>query len=228
MNTPHPLTSTSSVRASALASASATASPVAPPGSLTPEGILAYCAMQLGSLDEEIKGKMVAQQAGRTAAGALTAVKSRLATGSLEGNADPALKREVLRDLKKAYDALPPNDPQRREVEHIFQKFATTACTNDQKCGVSLATLDEGQLEQLATAADVDHDAASNYVDTEELKDLTTMIDGVLGGISKSAEIAMIEIQSAVSRRQQAVQFATNILSKYNDGLQSVVANLGK
>jgi hypothetical protein len=203
------------------------------PSGLTPEGIMAYCEMQLGSFDQEIKGKMDHQTQMRGAQTVLTSLKAAMTFDRLEPG-DTAKKEAILRDMKKAYDALPANDPGRSELNKLFQRFASTACNSDFPVHQNLSDITDHDLTGLASLPEatgpngVPIPGHSNFVDGNEMRDMGAVVDSTLSNIAKGGEMAMIEIQSAVSRRQQAVQFATNMMSKYNEGIQSVVSNLGK
>jgi hypothetical protein len=67
-----------------------------------------------------------------------------------------------------------------------------------------------------------------NKVVESEMKELCSKVDGIMNDISKGAELEMINLQSQVSQRQMAVQMATSMLNKFNEGLMSVAGNIGK
>jgi hypothetical protein len=202
--------------------------PTTPTGAgLSADTIMLYCASQLKGLDDDIASRMTTQQQHRDVQRDLNDLKSKLGADHLDGNATDT-RTAVLTDLKSAYDKLDPSDPAREQLEGLFQTFATTACGNDHQVGCTLATLDAGKLKSLAEAPDHAGSWDSNAVGTNEMKQMATSVDGIINDISKGAELEMINLQSIVSQRQMAVQIATSMLSKFNEGVQSVVANVGK
>jgi len=54
--------------------------------------------------------------------------------------------------------------------------------------------------------------------------DIRSMLDEVSG----NAEINMIHLQSIMSQRQTAVQLTTGMLAKYDEGIKSVIGNIGR
>jgi hypothetical protein len=47
------------------------------------------------------------------------------------------------------------------------------------------------------------------------------------GDLGSGSQMSMLELQSLVSQRQNAVQLATGILKAMSDGTKAVVANIG-
>jgi hypothetical protein len=199
-------------------------------GQLSPDCIMLYCASQLNGMDADIKQRMATQQSSRSAVEALNAVKATFTNGKLAFDDDPT-KRRTIEAMKKAYDALPPNDPGRAELDKVFQRFASTACLNDDygRGGTySLATLDKSKLDDLINEQDFNVTNRDNMVDGDELKVMATDIDGIMTGVSKGAELEMINLQSMVSQRQMAVQMATQMISKLNETQSAIAQNIGK
>jgi uncharacterized protein (DUF2235 family) len=202
--------------------------PAMPTGAgLSADTIMLYCASQLKGLDDDIDSRMKTQQQHRDVQRDLNDLKARLTADHIDGN-DTATRAAVLTDLKSAYDKLDPSDPARQQLENLFQSFSKTACGNDHPVGCTLATLDAGKLKSLAEAPDHAAPSDSNAVSKDEMTQMCTSVDGIINDISKGAELEMINLQSIVSQRQMAVQIATSMLSKFNEGVQSVVANVGK
>ena len=62
----------------------------------------------------------------------------------------------------------------------------------------------------------------------EEWEGHTGDIRSMLDEVSGNAEINMIHLQSIMSQRQTAVQLTTGMLAKYDEGIKSVIANIGR
>ena len=62
----------------------------------------------------------------------------------------------------------------------------------------------------------------------DEWKAITGDIRSMLEEVSGNAEINMIQLQSIMSQRQTAVQLTTGMLAKYDEGIKSVIGNIGR
>jgi hypothetical protein len=62
----------------------------------------------------------------------------------------------------------------------------------------------------------------------EEWQGHTGDIRSMLDEVSGNAEINMIHLQSIMSQRQTAVQLTTGMLAKYDEGIKSVIGNIGR
>jgi hypothetical protein len=62
----------------------------------------------------------------------------------------------------------------------------------------------------------------------EEWEGHTGDIRSMLDEVSGNAEINMIHLQSIMSQRQTAVQLTTGMLAKYDEGIKSVIGNIGR
>ena len=62
----------------------------------------------------------------------------------------------------------------------------------------------------------------------EEWQAHTGDIGSLLAEVSGNAEINMIHLQSIMSQRQTAVQLTTGMLAKYDEGIKSVIGNIGR
>jgi hypothetical protein len=62
----------------------------------------------------------------------------------------------------------------------------------------------------------------------EEWKAITGDIHSMVEEVSGNAEINMIHLQSIMSQRQTAVQLTTGMLAKYDEGIKSVIGNIGR
>ncbi len=122
-------------------------------------------------------------------------------------------------------------------IENTMKKFTETLdATGQQEClttwNAAINSLPQGdpmrvQMEkefakfqaQTQTAGGFSKEQWAGY-----LGDVHSMIDDVSG----SAEINMIQLQSIMSQRQTAVQLTTSMLAKFDEGVKSVVSNIGR
>lgn len=198
--------------------------PIGPATGLTAEGIMAYCASRLNSLDTLIQNRFEEQKkrnAGLKEAGELIAHLNQwsyVSPGStLQG--DPAGQTAHRRngaDLAKMYNSA--TDP---EVKgKIAEAFRVVTGTN-------LVVADgKAALSQL--------DPANIKLELSEIKEMKgtewqTYIGGVKtvqDGLTKDSELSMIQLQSVVSQRQLAVQMTTQLLQTMHESSKQVVSNI--
>ena len=201
-----------------------TALPVDEPWSLTPESLLSYCAAQLRNMDGDIAARMRGQQSSRAAQNKLNEIREFLKnydTGAGIGADDELAPPKVLQGLKDAYDLLPEGSPQREEIESLFNRFRNTCCMNGASESVSLKHYTAAQI-----AADGKRQGANNNADQKEIQSFLSSLTDISGSITKNTELDMINLQSLISQRGMAIQLTTNMMSKLNESLFSVVANL--
>jgi len=70
------------------------------------------------------------------------------------------------------------------------------------------------------------YDTSKAAVTADDKTALTTKIGDMSTTAGSGKEIAMIQLQSLVSAREQAIQIATNVQNKMNSGTDAIVANL--
>lgn len=60
----------------------------------------------------------------------------------------------------------------------------------------------------------------------EKVAEFKGRLDNVLDELNGQSEITMIRLQQLTAQRQVAIQFTTNVLSKFNQGFEAIVGNL--
>jgi hypothetical protein len=199
-------------------------------GSLTVDALMLHCASQLNHLDDAIHAQMVKQNTARDQQDKMGQLRALLSGEQIAGEGSKT--KDVANAFKAAYDSLPPGDPRRNELSNGFRTYIATACFRNDPLllkGVGnkydLATMDASKANELnglnATSED-------NNVNSEEMKEIGAFVDNVSTSIGKGAELDMINLQSMVSKRQMAIQITTQLISKMNDSLSSIVQQIGK
>ena len=119
--------------------------------------------------------------------------------------------RQMLTDMK--------NSNSQEETDRLGQAY-----------GEHWAGLPAGSVEaQQAEANDLDFRANIGCVEkqTDEFWDAQiARIDDQISSLDKNMELSMIRINQMMAQRQTAVQLATNIMKKHEDGISSIVQNL--
>jgi hypothetical protein len=197
-------------------------------GGLTTDEVMLYCASQLTQLDNGIKQHMAQQQVARNQADKLGKLKGLLSSGQI-GAGDSSRKKEVFQAMKEAYDSLDPHDPRRDKLNDMFCRFMDTATYTNQ----SLSRVNAPEHYNLLTLdTDAKMNAVSgngndgNDVSVDEMKGFASEIEPMLSDISKGAELDMIDLQAKISQRQMAVQMATQMISKINETMMSIVQKI--
>jgi len=193
---------------------------------LSPDSLLAFCTIQLRSLDGQITKRLTEQQQARDAQGTLGQLQDllhHLKQFPGLGATDAQTKARILQYYKDAYDKAPPG--QKARIEESFNAFRNTACMNDAKAHTSLATYGRQQLDADAKAASKGN---LNHASKEELELRLSEVNGIVDNLNKGAELEMTNLQTLISQRQMAIQLTTNLMSKINDSMMAIVANTGK
>jgi hypothetical protein len=188
---------------------------------LTTEGLLLYCQTQLGSLDGEIKSMMDEQIRNIDRKNALSTVEN-----AMKKYQPPKTEAEI-REVEKAFNdaiaSLPEGDPTRKELEAARDK---TLAAFDEKKSQSVTlpsgngspwTLDMETVNRLSGIPLMNKEQWGSYV-----SELTRLKENV----GANAEINMIQLQSAIAKRQTAIQLTTNMMSKLDQAPAMIAQNL--
>jgi hypothetical protein len=121
------------------------------------------------------------------------------------------------------------------DVENMMKKYANVPNGEkqwddyDQTFLGAIGSLPPGDPVRAKLEAKWDELAARQGQFTkEEWTGHTGDIGSILSEVTGNAEINMIHLQSIMSQRQTAVQLTTGMLAKYDEGIKSVIANIGR
>jgi hypothetical protein len=214
---------------------------------LTPDALMSYCASRLRGIDTQVQAAFQQQESGNKDAQKLAALESSSAlsvpTGDLDLNteggylaaydawsqinqtiptlSDPTTKAALQKvadtlqgQLTCAYDGLTgsttfgPAFGCNADIESFFNdgKFVDAAGTTIKKTGSAGVTISPGQFQS----------------------EVTDAIKGVQSDLSSNAELSMINLQSLMAQRQEAIQVCTNLVQSMGQSTLQVAANVGK
>jgi hypothetical protein len=185
-----------------------------PPTGLTAEGILVYCSTRLNALDSLIQSRFAEQKAKNealTAAGKLMAELNTMSSISEGGSGNP--ENHVKMGAALATQLNNTTDAQVRNK--ICEAYHRTT-------GKPLAIVN-GKADPNSVTLDPAHIHAH---DENQWQGFIGGVKAVQDSLTKSGEIAMIELQSVVSQRQLAIQLSTQLMAAVNEGSKSVVSNI--
>jgi len=203
------------------------ASDVVPEG-LTAEGVMAYCASRLNSLDALIQSRFAEQQHRNSSLKEAGALLAKLSTwdhitrgkdGDKEilTNENQAVHRQFASELAALYNGS--DDPQVKAK--AAEAFAMVT-------GRPLA------LDGYGKAAPQELDKSLVALKLEGIQEVeTAKWSGFIGGVksiqdnlTKDSELSMIQLQSVVSQRQLAVQMTTQLMQTMHESCKLVIGNV--
>ena len=185
---------------------------------LTPESLLAYCAMKLRDLDGQVQVAFASQKQRGAMSEKLSALQSGLENakeipdpGAFEG--DERIAMQTVHG-----DAV-------TKIEKLYNEAVKAAGGAESELGSKLA----GMRDQfLANAKGQAFDGDAPNVDPTELQGFAKDISRVQADLNNEGEIEMIQLQSLMSNRQQAIQMCTNMISGLGQSSMSIAQNIGK
>jgi hypothetical protein len=86
----------------------------------------------------------------------------------------------------------------------------------------------EGAANTIQSVIDKINVAGDGIVTKEELQEATNMMKSVSKDLDANSEMNMIEMQSVMSSRQQAIQLTTNLVQSLGQQLNMIAQNVGK
>ena len=195
---------------------------------LTTEGLLLYCQTQLGSLDGEIKSMMDEQIRNIDRKNALSTVEN--AMKKYQPPKSEAEIREVERAFNEAIESLPAGDPTRRDLEAARDKTMAAFEEEASKSlkipvpgsgatmfGIGTVTIDRETVNRALGLPVMSKEQWGSYV-----SEVTRLKENV----GANAEINMIQLQSAIAKRQTAIQLTTNMMSKLDQAPAMIAQNV--
>jgi hypothetical protein len=187
---------------------------------LTPDAMIAYCASQLDDIDTEIAADIDHQKLEIRERAAVNQVKASLEKHAPNGPQGGPEMQECVDAYDQAIATLPPDDPVALELRSRETAMETKYGFHPATHGTYVAGTQyveypvDAKLDKPPSSADWqgDLDSLGNFADT----------------IKSNAEIELLQLNSLVSQRQQAVQLATGMVGKLDDTLENEVRAIGQ
>lgn len=191
-------------------SAAAVATKLLPPsfGLLTPETLLAFCETKLRGIDEQVQRAFLSQQNRNRLSTALSTLSDQLSARSKGiGEGDVTVKDDIIKAYKAA---IAEAGPESAVGEKLVEELAHFTATGN------------GQ------GADYGVENDTGSIADWEMKDFMDSIQRMQGDVNREGELEMIQLQSLMSQRQQALQMCTNMVASLGQSSQQIAANIGK
>jgi hypothetical protein len=194
-----------------------------PEAGLTAEGVMAYCASRLNSLDTLIQSRFADQQKRNTALKEAGGVIARLNywTGIGEGEGmdatNQANHKAYAADFAGCYNQT--TDPQvRAKIADAYKILTGKDLVLDGTGKAAAWQLDKKQVQLELSGI--------HAKSPEQWQGIIGGVKAVQDGLTKDSEMSMIQLQSVVSQRQLAVQMTTQLMQTMHESSKSVVANI--
>lgn len=169
---------------------------------LTPETLVDYCQTRIRGLDEQVQATFRKQENRK----ALSDSLSKLADHFNDRDGIAASETEERAQIEAAFDAAieaaGPNTPAGKALEKVRADYRADAAGGSEE-----------------NNADVDQTGC---------KEIFERINAIQGDVNRASELEMIQLQSLVSQRQQALQVCTNLVSALGQQMQAIAQNVGK
>jgi hypothetical protein len=169
-----------------------------PPGALSPEMLLAYCASKMRGLDHQIQECFAKQQARNTKAAVLSDVQRTLSNYKVGFEKNPSAEKEISEAFAKAQTALA-GDP------------ALSA-----------------ELQKTKAAYDASVTNHDHWASSDDMAGWMNSVQQLQQSLNQEGELEMLQMQSTMSQRQQAIQLCTNMLQSLGQSAQAICSNVGK
>jgi hypothetical protein len=173
---------------------------------LTPDTLLAYCESKLRGIDEQVQRTFAGQEK-----------RNRLNT---------ALS-ELSDKLSKHQNVIGPDDKDiKADIEALYQN-AIDAAGPDTELGKQLAQ-QKADFHATATGTSTQIKGDQPDIAAWEMKNFMDSVQRMQGDANRQGELEMIQLQSLMSQRQQALQMCTNMVSGLGQSSREIAANVGK
>ncbi len=194
---------------------------VAPDGAcpfITPDTLMSYCSTRLRGIDDQVQAQFAKQQQANNESSTLNDL---LGDAALKLPSDDQMSdsNNASAAIQAAYNAiearaakLPDSDPMKQQLLDLANSLGGPNSSN--VWVPNATTFGDGTNFKGCTA--------------QQFKSLIIdKIGGIQKDINSDAELGMIQLQSLMSQRQQAIQICTNLVQSLGDQCNKIAENVG-
>lgn len=176
-------------------------------GLLTPETLLDFCAMKLRGIDEQVQRAFMKQQDRNKLSAALGDLANVLQSSKTipDDASGDGMRAEVSARFDAAIAAAGPNTAVGKDLQAQKDAFTKTITPSGEGATANGAGADENEMKR--------------FVDT---------LTRTQANVNREGELEMIQLQSLMSQRQQAIQMCTNLVSGLGQSSMAIAQNMGK
>lgn len=170
--------------------------------SLTPDALLAYCNTRLRAINEQVNATFARQQQVRAATSALGRLQEHLAWLGRKPN-------EGIKDWDKANFS---------KAKELYQEAINAMPPGDEK---NRLEVEYDRFLQSTEGQDM-------IISLDEAADMAKQVATISKDTSSAAELDMIQLQSLMSQRGQALTTFSNLVAAIGQSAQQIATNIGK
>ncbi len=212
---------------------------------LTPDALMAYCQSRLEGLDTQMDTAMAKQQQANDDSNVLSNLASQLTVRGdkldLNDAGGFATAKSYADAMMNAAGQI--KDPAAKQAlidkaNAIYTKLNIACVDVSGETSVDVTKLTPDQLKDYMPGGSKHHndppDGTNNnpndrYISVDEMKALSSdAVANIQKDLNSGAELSMINLQSLMSQRQQAIQLATNLVQSLGDQCNKIAENVGK
>ena len=167
---------------------------------LTPDALMAYCSSRLRGLDDQVHAAFAQQEKANQDSAVLTKVNINIPDHELDMG----------------------NDDDRGTVENAIDQLK--AAENNVQDPTAKSAL-QGEIDTLNGYLS---DSNNPKIPIDDFKkDTSDAVQKIQQDINSGAELSMINLQSLMSQRQEAIQLSTNLVQSLGDQANKIAENVG-
>jgi hypothetical protein len=211
---------------------------------LTPDALMLYCQTRLRGIDTQVEAAFAQQESGNADSTALSTLSANLTvpSGDLDLNTPAGYQQAYDTAQQMIATANTLQDPQTKQsllaAAATIQGQLTTAYNN--------MTGNNSFKPPFTSDQDIQNFFKGTYVDgngnaitkqsnasvtistASYQSEVTDAVKSIQSDLNSNTELAMINLQSLMSQRQEAIQVCTNLVQSMGDSTSQVTANVGK
>jgi hypothetical protein len=207
---------------------------------MSPDALLSYCQMQLGSLDDETTQQINQQQVQLQERTAVENVESTLQGYGTTGPANPADYAKCRDAFDQAIKSLPPGDPvattlASQEATMAAKYFPPVQADSGLILSISAGPFfmaDGSASRSLASTNGKDLNGQQLYTwnapANDDWQGTTGALSNLSDNIKSDSEVQMLQLQDLVSERQQTVEQMTGMMTKEDQTLEDGAKAIGQ
>jgi hypothetical protein len=207
---------------------------------MSPDALLSYCQMQLGSIDDETTQQINAQQLQLQERTAVENVENTLQGYGTTGPTNPADFAKCQDAFDQAIRSLPSGDPvattlASQEATMAANYFPAVPANSGilPSLGAGPFFTSDGQPSSALVATNgLDPNGQQLYTwkapANDDWQGTTTALSNLADNIKSDSEIQMLQLQDLVSERQQAVEQMTGMMTKEDQTLEDGAKAIGQ
>jgi hypothetical protein len=211
---------------------------------LTPDALMSYCASRLQGIDTQVQAAFAQQESANNDSTLLSSLASSLTAPSAD------LKLDTEAGYQAAYDTAQSMLSTASHLQDPQSKLALTTAANNimaqltsayndmtKSSGFGAPFTSDQDIQNFfnGTYTDSNGNAITKQADTSQVlstsnyqSEVTDAVKNIQSDLSSNTELSMINLQSLMSQRQEAIQVCTNLVQSMGDSTSQVTANVGK